>query len=239
MNDRTKSQETMSSAIAQITNYHDWVFDSFKDFIKDGIALEIGSGHGIYSKKIAKQVQRLIVSDIDAEAIKTIQNQLQSINNIDYLVMDGINENQLPAKVDTIILVNVIEHIKNDRLLIDQCYNALNSSGRIVIFAPAFNLLFSNYDKQAGHYRRYTKSLCHDLLQDHFKIQKIRYFNKVGFFGWLLNKYSKSHINSKSTNTQIQLYDKMIPFLKYADYLIPFIGQSLIAVGTKRDTHEK
>ena len=70
MNYQSKSCETMSSAIAQITNYHNWVFDNFKNFIKDGVALEIGSGHGIYSQKIAKQVGKLIVSDIDAEELK-------------------------------------------------------------------------------------------------------------------------------------------------------------------------
>ncbi|NJO14797.1 MAG: class I SAM-dependent methyltransferase [Thioploca sp.] len=189
----------------------------------------------MYSQKIAKQVDKLIVSDIDAEAIKTIQNQLKSIDNIDYLVMDGIDKDQFRSKIDTIVLINLIEHIKDDRLMIEQCYDILNTAGRLIIFAPAFQWLFSNYDRQAGHYRRYNKSMFQVILPDYFQIEKIQYFNKIGFFGWLINKYSKSHINSKSTNTQIQLYDKMIPFLKYFDYLIPFIGQSIIVIATKKN----
>lgn len=229
-----KSRETMSNAITQITHYHNWVFNSFKNFITNGIVLEVGSGHGIYSKKIAKLVHKLIVSDIDVGAIEIIKEHLKSINNIDYVVMDGVDNSKLPFQIDTIIAINIIEHIKNDDTFIKSCYEILKLNGRLIIFAPAFQMLFSNYDRQAGHYRRYTKSQFRILLQNHFTIEKMHYFNKIGFWGWLVNKYSKSHINSKSTHSQIKLYDKLIPFLKYFDYLIPFIGQSVIVIATKK-----
>lgn len=232
---KIRSRTTMAAAMTEVKYYHEWVFNSFAKFIIGGRTLEVGSGHGIYSKKIAGLTEQLIVSDIDALAIERIAAELVSLKNIEYLVMDGIDVDRLSSKVHNVILINLLEHIKDDALFLRICHNILYPEGQLIIFTPAFPCLFSNYDKEAGHYRRYTKRTLRELLREQFTIKKIRYFNAIGFFGWLFNKYAQSHIQSPRTDMQIKLYDRVIPLLKYVDYLLPFWGQSLLVIATKKE----
>lgn len=231
-----KPNETMTEAVKTANNYHDWVFETFSNFIKRGIAIEIGPGHGKFTRKIINHVDKLIVSDIDQVAVDKITNELRNLKEIKYLVMNGIEEDKLKEQVDNIILINLLEHIENDTEFISQCYKSLKHNGKLILFLPAFELLYSELDKQAGHFRRYTKKKIINLLNKNgFRINKIRYFNSIGFFGWLVNKYTKSKLNSKTTNVQVVLYDKMIPILKHFDYLLFFIGQSLVVLATKKE----
>ncbi|MDI6786233.1 MAG: class I SAM-dependent methyltransferase [bacterium] len=234
-----KSDQTMTMAIKTANNYHDWVYNSFSHFIKKGIVLEVGSGHGKYSKKIIADVTELIVSDIDPNAIENMKNELSAYDNIHCLVMNGVQKDQLNKNVDNIILINVLEHIEDDNRLIKQSCECLNPEGKLIIFIPAFEMLYSHLDKQAGHYRRYTKKSILRLLIDDFEIEYMKFFNAIGFFGWLANKYTCSKINSKTTNMQVSLYNKLIPIIKYFDHLLPFIGQSLVVVATKKEKDQK
>lgn len=226
------SDGTMSASIKTATYYHEWVFKSFSSFLLPGSALEIGSGHGQYSKRIAAIVDDLIVSDIDPLAINRIQNELHTIHNVRYLTMDGIDNNQLNEKVNNIVLINVLEHIEKDKDFLVQCKSSLTPDGLIIIFVPAFQLLYSCMDKEAGHFRRYRRDTLTQMMQGlGFRIKHARYFNSVGFFGWYANKLLNSGIHAKNTNMQISLYNKLIPILKNVDYLLPFIGQSVLIIG--------
>jgi 2-polyprenyl-3-methyl-5-hydroxy-6-metoxy-1,4-benzoquinol methylase len=229
-----RSRDTMSDAIREARNYHDWVFESFAQFLKPGRAIEIGSGHGQYSRRIAPQVEQLIVSDIDAAAIEAIRPQLGDVPNVRYLVMDGIDPARLDGQVESVVLVNIIEHVEDDRQLLDRCAQSLSAGGSLIVFAPAFPQLFSRMDRDAGHFRRYTRRALTTLVQAAgFTLVTARYLNAVGFFGWLANKWIGSRVNSRTTNLQVAAYDRLIPYLRQADRLLPFLGQSLLVVGRK------
>lgn len=233
---RIVSKETMNDATKAADNYQQWVFDSFRWFLKRGAALEIGSGHGRYSKKMIQYVDELLVTDIDPVAIDEIKNELYGLGRIKYMVMDGIDEKRFESKkVDNIVLINVLEHIEDDSGFLRSCREIMNPDGRLVVFVPAFQLLYSRIDQQVGHFRRYSMSVLQELLDRHdFVTDHIRYFNFVGFFGWYFNKLIGSDLNSDKTNAQISLYNKLIPWLKYADRFMRFPGQSILALARKK-----
>jgi SAM-dependent methyltransferase len=231
-----RSERTMSSGIRAASNYHHWVFSSFARFIEAGSALEIGSGHGIYSRLIAAVVARVIVSDIDPAAIERIRSDLADLTNVSYLVMDGIDARVLKQTVNNVVLVNVLEHIEDDLGFLRSCRASLEPGGSVIVYAPAFELLYSRMDREAGHHRRYGRARLRALLTEAgFDIVHLRFVNAVGFFGWLANKYSRSAIDSPTTNGQIALFDRMVPLFKYVDRALPFVGQSLLAVGRRRN----
>jgi SAM-dependent methyltransferase len=233
--DQIVSADTMTAAIRDANNYHDWVFASFARFLQPGSTLEIGSGHGQYSRRMAPLVRDLIVSDIDPAAIERIRIELASIANVRYLVMDGLDPERLRQTVDNIVLINVLEHIEDDAHALRQCRDNLADGGSVIVFSPAFPLLFSRMDEAAGHFRRYTRSGLIALVRAAgFDVRHIRYVNAVGFFGWLVNKWMGSDINSSTTNLQVQAYDRLIPLIRHVDRVAPFIGQSLLVVATKR-----
>jgi SAM-dependent methyltransferase len=222
----------MSRAITEAHNYHQWVFDAFAGQLRPGSALEVGSGHGRFSSLLLPRVQKLVIADIDPNAIARIRQTLSG-DNISYLVMDGVDRDKLGAPVDNIVLLNVLEHIGDDAGFVARCRDSLNPGGKLIVFVPAFQVLFSRMDREAGHHRRYSRAQLSAVLRD-FDIESIRYFNAVGFFGWLANKWMDSAVNGDNTNAQIRLYDRMIPYLKHVDRVVPFLGQSLLAIATRR-----
>jgi SAM-dependent methyltransferase len=229
-----RSSSTMSEAAPHAVNYHGWVFDSFAPYLRPGTALEVGSGHGVYSRMLARVVASVIVSDIDPVAIDAIRGELSDLKNVAYRVMDGVDTSKIGHLIDDVVLVNVLEHIEKDAVLLRSAFDSLNDDGRLVVFSPAFPQLYSRLDRDAGHFRRYTRSGLVGLVRGAgFDILHARLFNAVGFFGWYANKLIGSSLHAKHTNAQVLLYDRLVPLLKRFDSFIPFIGTSLLVVGRK------
>ena len=94
---------------------------------------------------------------------------------------------QFESSFDSAISSEVIEHLEDDVLALEIIYYVLKPNGVIVVDTPAFNFLYSRNDKKIGHYRRYTKKSLKEILEKAgFKVEKIRYWNLIGFFGWLI-----------------------------------------------------
>lgn len=230
-----ESLSTMSRAIREAENYHRWLVERFAEHVPRGSTLlEVGSGHGRYSRWFAPRVRQLLVSDIDPVAVDRLRQELSDLDNARFLVMDGVDPDRLGQPVDVVALINVLEHIKDDLEVLQDCREALVSGGRVLLLVPAFAILFSRMDREAGHHRRYSKRGLEQLIaRAGLRVEAMNHFNAVGFFGWLANRLLRSGLNSGTTNAQIQLYDRLIPVLKHVDRLLPMVGQSLVAVARK------
>lgn len=227
---------TMSRTMEHANRYHQWVFSAFKSFlITGGVTLEIGGGHGEYTKLLAGLSSHVIVTDTDSGAIERMKAKLLNIPHVQVVRMDGVNSSWHYGLVDNIVIINLLEHVKNDHGLIRACVSILRQGGRIIIFSPAFHILFSEIDRQAGHCRRYSRFELKKILEDN-NLKQIygRYFNFLGFWGWLFNKLIRSGVDSKFTNFQISLFDRMILVSKYMDVFSCFCGQSRLVIGEKR-----
>jgi SAM-dependent methyltransferase len=232
---RIHSHETMTTAMTTAHRYHDWVFRSFAAELRPGRALEVGTGHGEYSRRIAARVDELTISDVDPVAVEKARRALEGTPNLRFLVMDGVDPARLGGPVDNLVLVNVLEHIEDDAALLARCRESLTPGGVLIVFVPAFALLFSRMDREAGHFRRYQRDALGRLIEaSGFQLRRIGYLNAVGFFGWLVNKWLDSAVDSVATNLQVTLYDRLVPLFRRVDRLLPFFGQSLLAIGERR-----
>jgi SAM-dependent methyltransferase len=229
-----RSNETMSPAIRDAAAYHEWVFQSFAQQLVPGTVLEIGSGHGLYARKLAQRAAKVIVSDIDPRAIAEIRPSLADLSNVDYRVMSGIDASELGERsLENIVMVNVLEHIEDDAGVLRSAARVLKPGGRLAVFVPAYPLLYSRMDAQAGHFRRYRRApLVDAMTRAGLTVLSARYFNAVGFFGWLANRWAASGLQDASTNGQIRIFDRLVPVFRRVDRLVPFIGQSLVAIAT-------
>ncbi|GMV40132.1 MAG: hypothetical protein AMXMBFR64_18480 [Myxococcales bacterium] len=232
---RVVSDETMTAAIKSAHNYHAWVFGSFARYLVGGTVLEVGSGHGRYARHIAPLVDKLLISDIDPAAVDAIRRDLTDLGDrVECLVMDGVDPARLPGLLDAVVLVNLLEHVEDDAALLRHCREAVRPGGRVILFVPAFEVLFSRMDADAGHFRRYRRGTLLPLVRGAgLRVIESRYFNSVGFFGWGANKLLGSHVNSGATNAQVAVYDRLIPLLRHADRVLPFLGQSLVVIAER------
>ena len=136
-------------------------------------------------------------------------------------------------KFDTVICVNVLEHMKNDKKALENMHSVLEKKGKLILMAPAFQALYGTIDKANKHYRRYNKKQLKSLLkQCNFKIKSMAYMNLFGLLGWWYhNKFLKISVHNTK---DLLLFDKLAPFLSFIEKIIPPpVGLSLIVIAEK------
>ena len=139
---------------------------------------------------------------------------------------------------EAIYTSNVLEHIENDKKSIESLYDALDEKGILIVYVPAFNLLFSEFDKNAGHYRRYSrKELITKIESANFQILTASYVDSMGFIAaFLVKLFGYKNKYKLGSNNSLKLYDKYIwPVSQIFDKLgLKFIfGKNLFVVARK------
>ena len=134
---------------------------------------------------------------------------------------------------DTVLCINVLEHIQDDLAAIKNMLSVLKPGGKLLLYVPAIQWAFGSIDKALGHFRRYSHSRILSLVESaEAEIQLMHYVNFVGVLGWFYaNRIRKDDVIQRSN---AQLVDRMVPYLSALERLVrPPIGQSLFAVIAK------
>tara|TARA_B100000900_G_scaffold381976_1_gene368816 strand:- start:753 stop:1448 length:696 start_codon:yes stop_codon:yes gene_type:complete len=205
--------------------YRAYQFSLIKKHIK-GEILEVGPGNCIYLNDYAKICKKITLIEPTLKYFNFLKKRKKKIN-----IAVKKNFNQIKkGSFDTILYLDVIEHIKNDDSEIKKAYKYLKKNGTLIICVPAFQFLYSLYDKEIGHYRRYNKSSFKSLLRRcNIKNYEMRYFDFIGFCLIFLSKiFSKN--NLKNFSLKIKLWNYLIPFSIIFDFFIfkNFFGKSLL-----------
>lgn len=230
-----KDLEAMSFAV----NYHRWILEEFRPFLGTRI-VEVGAGTGLFSQLLLEhELQSLsliepskmfeyLTSNVAEVKTKTLIKTYQTIFTD---VAETIKENQKP---DSIIYVNVLEHIEDDENELAAMRDTLTPNGKIFIFVPALPWLYGNFDKSVGHFRRYTKNELETKCKAAgFSLLKSFYFDFAGVAPWWI-KYRLLKSDSLDSGA-IKLYDKLIvPITKTFESIItPPLGKNLLLIGKK------
>jgi len=134
---------------------------------------------------------------------------------------------------DAIIYIDVLEHIEDDRGELSRAFLHLKPNGKVVVLSPAWNYLFSEFDRSIGHFRRYDKDMLTQIKPQHSVILTMRYLDSIGYFASIANKLLL-HQNLP-TLKQILFWDRVLVRLsKFFDPLLFFrFGKSILAVYSK------
>ena len=226
--------------IAKADRFNRWMYDQFKHQLK-GEILEIGSGIGNISKLVIEEGHVITLSDYNEEYCEVLKKNYQRYTNvkriisIDLLHPDFENKYSVyHEKFDSIFLLNVIEHIKDDGLAVKNCQFLLKPDGHLILLAPAYSWLYSSFDKQLGHFRRYSLQSLKDLLKkNNFNILSGSYFNFAGIAGWLV--FGKILNQKMLKSGEMIAFNKIVPLAKTIDRILgKKIGLSIIVTGIKK-----
>ncbi len=149
-------------------------------------------------------------------------------------LIPGTTEDLEPDdEFDAAVLVNVLEHIENDREELARLREILlPRNGYVCLLVPARQEIYSKLDTHFGHFRRYGKpELKKKLLEAGFSIERISYFNLVGYFAWAARFRIMGSMSFDID--QVRLFDrKIFPAAHWLESRIcrPPIGQSVIAI---------
>lgn len=134
---------------------------------------------------------------------------------------------------DIILIIDVLEHVEKDELLIQNAIQHLRPKGKLVVLVPAYQWLFSPFDKAIGHFRRYNKKMIKKVIPNSITQITLLYLDSIGLFASLANKVllKQTHPGKKQIhiwNTCIVRISKIIdPLLGYS------IGRSLLGIWEK------
>ena len=214
--------------------YHRWIFEKIKPHLGKDI-LEVGCGIGNLTELLLTQ-GKVVAADVNGAYLQTVENKFRGHPNLKGVLLWDIR--QAPPKnfdtpIDTIVCSNVLEHIEDDDEVLKSLYHLLSAGGRLIILVPALKALYNVFDRELGHFRRYSRSeLCQKLTRNGFRICCLKYFNFFGILGWFVNGTLLRR--RRLPARQVGVFNKMVPFFIWIEKLIPtLIGQSLIVVGEK------
>lgn len=225
--------------MAEAKRFNQWMYDTIRPFCK-GHVFEVGSGIGNISQLFLKDGLRLTASDLRPEYITYLKHRLveqpnlADVVSVDLVIPDFTQRYpQLIGQFDTVVALNVVEHIENDQKALEHCFQMLKPGGQVVILVPAFQALYNEFDKELGHFRRYTKRSLSALEEKAgFTVTHRQYFNATGILGWFFNGTVRR--KRLIPSGQLQVFDKLMPLVKLADTVtFRSVGLSVIAVGRK------
>jgi SAM-dependent methyltransferase len=140
-----------------------------------------------------------------------------------------------PGSLDYAYSLNVLEHIKDDHKTVGDLYRCLKPGGRLLLYVPAFTILYSQMDRHVGHFRRYRRKPLRHLLQTvGFEVSTAYYVDGLGFLATLVYKFVGDRSGAVSPGS-VSLYDALVfPLSRVIDFLAAgSFGKNLAIVATK------
>lgn len=211
-----------------------WMYQTILPFCS-GKILEVGSGLGNISQYFIREKKDIYLSDIRSNYRERLANRFclsnDKILDIDIVQPDFNNRNKaLLGQFDSIFCLNVVEHIENDKLAVENMFNLLKKGGYLIILVPAYQNLYNNFDKTLEHYRRYNKKTLTNIMKG--KPIKTFYFNSIGIIGWYVS--GKILKNKTLPEKEVKLYNYFVPVIKLIDkFTFNKLGLSVISISQK------
>jgi SAM-dependent methyltransferase len=213
-------------------NYASWILSLMEPHLGTDI-LEVGAGHGTFTSLLAHRGARVVATDLSERCIGILRDRFSTTSNVE--VWPGDTSAVAGRRpFDTAILVNVLEHIEDDGLALQDLWKSLKPGGRLVLWVPAFPALYADFDRRVGHFRRYERaSLQSQLSRAGFTVVDIRYANAIGAIVWWV--VARKLGATPTRRASVAAFDRyMIPLIRRIEsrWPPPF-GQSIFAVAVR------
>jgi len=206
-----------------------WMADVIRPFIGDRV-LEIGAGTGNLTLHLIPR-KLYWASDINPHYLTYLENLIPDHPYLRVGYTDGEKHDSYPSdeKFDTVICLNVVEHLENDFGALRNIFEALEDTGRAIVLVPCGPRLYGTLDKVLGHHRRYTKAQFKALAaRAGFHVEALISFNRFGSPAWWLNGQL---LRRKTFGLwQIKMLNSLTPLVRAIDRFLPFPPLSIIAV---------
>lgn len=220
--------------LSEIHRYNRWIYDQFAAALGQRI-LEVGSGTGNITQFLLAGNHEVVATDVLPKYRQKLQTRFAHNQNLQIRSFDL--DRPAPFEFiahpfDTVVCLNVLEHIEDDLFALRQMREALKSEGRLALLVPAHQFLYGAFDEAVGHFRRYSKKALHARLSAAgFQVQSLKFFNATATLPWFIN--GRILRRAYLPNEQVNLANNLVPLLKLEKLFGPPLGISLIAIAQK------
>jgi SAM-dependent methyltransferase len=221
--------------VAEMPNYFDWIMSTFSPYAR-GHVVEYGAGIGTISRVVRPFAEELTLVEPTSDFIPILKQRFEGDQNVK--IVDASLEQHVPSldsnTIDTIIMVNVLEHIADDRKALLQLLQSIRPGGHLLIFVPALRFLMSKLDLKFGHFRRYQRSdLVSKVIAAGGQIEVCHYFDFFGIGPWF---FLNTLLGATNFNPLfLGIHDKfVVPISRTIERVVsPPVGKNLILVAKK------
>ncbi|MBI3210816.1 MAG: glycosyltransferase [Candidatus Solibacter usitatus] len=214
--------------------FNRWMADTIRPYVGSSV-IEIGAGIGNLTREIIARRRKYVATDIDDEHLARLAARFQ--HRPAFTAQRGdlgrpSDFESLSESADTVVCLNVLEHVEDDLLGLRNVRSVLTSGGRAIILVPQGQWAFGKIDVALGHHRRYSEPQLRARLEEcGFTLERMIHFNRVSLPGWYLN----GSLLGRGTVSafQLRLFDRFVWLWKRIDPWLPWGPTSLIAIARK------
>ena len=224
------------ATMSRAKRFNRWMADTIAPFVK-GEVLELGAGIGNLTMLLASGERKYVATDTDEEALFELRARMEYRADVESAHFDFSNNEEVERftqSADTVVCLNVLEHVGDDREALRNIRKCLRPGGRAIVLVPQGPELFGSIDEVLEHKRRYTRAeLLEKMTGAGLRVETVIAFNRATRPGWYLN----SRVLRRKTISGVQLgvFDLLVPILRRVDRYLPWDANSLIAIGVVDD----
>lgn len=224
--------EDILHSLSHTPNFNRWMADRLKPWVGDDV-LEIGAGLGSLTWQLLPRRRRYLASDIDPVYLDYLRKRYAGLTRIEVARIDLAEPDDFApweGQFDTVVALNVVEHIEDDAAALAHIRRALKPGGRACILVPRGRWLYGSLDRVLEHYRRYTPAELADKLRAAgFELETQFGFNAITVPAWFVN--GRILRRTRFGRFQLKVFDSTVWLWRRLDRWIPWPGISLIAIG--------
>jgi len=219
--------------MGKLSHYNNWIWESIAPWVGDRV-LEVGAGTGNMTRVMYGR-DLIVATDIEVPYLHVLRNRFGHFPSIRIAKLDLNSDDHVALRAhafDTVVCLNVLEHIEDDEQALRNLYDTLIPGGRLLLYVPEDPALYGTMDKQVGHFRRYSVETLRSVIESAgFTVDKITHINRLGRLPWWFNGRVLRRVHIPSGQSRV--FDFLVPMIRRIEGENPKRGLSLVAVATK------
>jgi SAM-dependent methyltransferase len=223
------------TALERARRFNLWMGETLRPYVGQRV-LEIGAGIGSLTSQFIPR-ELYVASDVNASYLHYLRAYAVGKPYLQIREIDAGEPGhfvELANRFDTVLMLNVLEHVPDEGKVLRNVWSALAPGGRAVVLVPQHPALYGTLDAALEHRERYTEPALRAALTDAgFRIDRVFDFNRFCAPGWWVN--GKLLRRTRFSRVQLKLVDTLMPILKRIDRRWPWSGISLVGIGVKGD----
>jgi len=218
--------------MASAANYRRWIVDAIDPYLGKRIA-EVGAGIGSITRIILERpVDQIVAFEPSTNMFPHLAKSVEGHANA-RAVNELFGGEQAGQDYDSVVYINVLEHVEHEREELLAAYHALRPGGHLLVFVPALAWLYSNFDREVGHFRRYSRDgLQRVVTHAGFDLVRSRYFDVAGVLPWYIHFTLLGRGMGKGS---VSLYDRwVVPPMRIVEgWVAPPLGKNVLLVARR------
>jgi 2-polyprenyl-3-methyl-5-hydroxy-6-metoxy-1,4-benzoquinol methylase len=209
-------------------NYLRWIADLIEPHLGRRV-LELGAGIGSITQ-LYSGGHDVVAIDLSDQCVATLRQRFAGSPNVSVRQQDLRKLEAAGEQFDSVLMVNVLEHIQDDAGLLSTLPPVLKPAGTIVIYVPALNALYGQWDRKVGHFRRYSKWRMREIAREAgLEVLELRYVNALAIPAWVA--FSRTDVD-RTQSASLSIWDRTgVPVSRALEQRLPVpIGLNVLAV---------